>query len=74
LGGGGARAFAHIGVIKALETHGIAGYELTEADIVMRPDSGAMRGTDFDKRDQAIIEGEKAGPAAIAAGRSPRRR
>jgi len=34
---------------------------------VIRPDTGAMRGTDFDNRHQAIIEGEKAGLAAIAA-------
>ena len=31
------------------------------------PATGAMRGTDFDNRHQAIIEGEKAGLAAIAA-------
>jgi NTE family protein len=45
----------------------IAGHELAEADIVIRPDTGAMRGADFDNRQQAIIEGEKAGLAAIAA-------
>jgi len=51
----------------AIMGQSIAGYELTEADIVIRPDTGAMRGTDFDHRQQAIIEGEKAGLAAIAA-------
>ena len=51
----------------AIMGQSIAGYELTEADIVIRPDTGAMRGTDFDNRHQAIIEGEKAGLAAIAA-------
>jgi len=51
----------------AIMGQSIAGYELSEADIVIRPDTGAMRGTDFDNRHQAIIEGEKAGLAAIAA-------
>jgi NTE family protein len=45
----------------------IANYELTEADVIVRPDTGQMRSTDFDNRHQAIIEGEKAGLAAIAA-------
>ena len=45
----------------------IATHELAEADVVVRPDTGQMRGTDFDNRHQAIIEGEKAGLAAIAA-------
>ncbi len=40
---------------------------LVEADIVIRPATGAMRGTGFDNRHQAIMEGEKAGLAAIAA-------
>ena len=51
----------------AIMGQSIAGYELSEADIVIRPDTGAMRGTDFDNRHQAIMEGEKAGLAAIAA-------
>ncbi len=51
----------------AIMGQSIAGFELAEADIVIRPDTGAMRGTDFDNRHQAIIEGEKAGLAAIAA-------
>ena len=45
----------------------LAGHELAEADIVIRPETGAMRGTDFTNRHLAIIEGEKAGLAAIAA-------
>ena len=45
----------------------LAGHELAEADIVIRPDTGAMRGTDFSNRHLAIIEGEKAGLAAISA-------
>ena len=51
----------------AIMGQSIAGYELGEADVVIRPDIGAMRDTDFDNRHQAIIEGEKAGLAAIAA-------
>lgn len=51
----------------AIMGQSIASFELTEADIVIRPGTGAMRGTDFDNRHQAIIEGEKAGLAAIAA-------
>ena len=45
----------------------LASHELAEADVVIRPDTGAMRGTDFSGRHLAIIEGEKAGLAAVAA-------
>ena len=51
----------------AIMGQSIAGFELVAADVVIRPDTGAMRGTAFDNRHQAIIEGEKAGLAAIAA-------
>jgi len=51
----------------AIMGQSIAGYELSEADIVIRPDTGRMRGTGFEDRHLAIIEGEKAGLAAIAA-------
>ncbi len=51
----------------AIMGHRLAGHELAEADIVVRPNTGAMRGTDFNNRHVAIIEGEKAGLAAIAA-------
>ena len=51
----------------AIMGQSIAGYELTEADIVIRPDTDTMRGTDFDNRHLAIMAGEKAGLAAIAA-------
>jgi NTE family protein len=51
----------------AIMGQSIAAYELTEADVVIRPDTGAMRGTDFDNRNQAIMEGEKAALASIAA-------
>ena len=51
----------------AIMGQSIAGYELSEADIVIRPDTGRMRSTSFDDRHLAIMEGEKAGLAAIAA-------
>ena len=51
----------------AIMGQSIAGYELSEADIVIRPDTGRMRSTTFDDRHLAIMEGEKAGLAAIAA-------
>jgi NTE family protein len=51
----------------AIMGQSIAGYELNEADIVIRPDTGKIRSTGFEDRHLAIIEGEKAGLAAIAA-------
>jgi NTE family protein len=51
----------------AIMGQSIAGYELNEADIVIRPDTGRLRSTGFEDRHLAIIEGEKAGLAAIAA-------
>ena len=51
----------------AIMGQSIAGYELADADVVIRPDTGTIRGTDFASRHLAIIEGEKAGLAAIAA-------
>ena len=51
----------------AIMGQSIAGFELTEADVVIRPDIGRVRSTAFDDRHLAIMEGEKAGLAAIAA-------
>ena len=51
----------------AIMGQSIAGYELSEADIVIRPDTSRIRSTAFEERHLAIIEGEKAGLAAIAA-------
>ena len=51
----------------AIMGQSIAGYELSEADVVIRPDTGRIRSTAFEDRHLAIIEGEKAGLAAIAA-------
>lgn len=51
----------------AIMGQSIAGYELADADIVIRPDIGKVRSTGFEDRHVAIMEGEKAGLAAIAA-------
>jgi NTE family protein len=51
----------------AIMGQSIAGLELPEADIVIRPDTGRIRSTGFEDRHLAILEGEKAGLAAIAA-------
>jgi NTE family protein len=45
--------------------HVIARQELKEADVVVSPDIRELRSTSFDSRNYAIIEGEKAGLAAI---------
>lgn len=44
----------------------IATQEMTEADIIIRPDLSRVRSTTFDDRNLAILEGEKVGIAAIA--------
>lgn len=54
-----------------LQTFAIMGqslnqYELRQADIVIRPELGTMRGSDFQNRSVAIIAGEKAATAALA--------
>lgn len=41
--------------------------ELTRADVVIRPKVNQIGSTDFEQRDQAIIEGERAALAAIPA-------
>jgi NTE family protein len=43
----------------------IAGQELTRADIVVVPDITNLNSANFDSRNYAIIEGEKAGLAAV---------
>ncbi len=45
--------------------HVIASQELADADVVITPDISALKSTSFDSRNYAIIEGEKAGLAAI---------
>ncbi len=43
----------------------IAGKELAFADVVVEPDISALNSANFESRNQAIIEGEKAGLAAL---------
>ena len=45
--------------------HVIASQELREADIVISPNVSELKSTNFDSRNYAIIEGEKAGLAAV---------
>jgi NTE family protein len=45
----------------------ISAYELTEADVVIRPNVANIGPADFDQKHFAILEGEKAALAAIAA-------
>jgi NTE family protein len=53
-----------------LQTFSIMGqsinqYELKDADIVIQPSLGAMKGSDFDSRNLAILAGEQAATAAL---------
>lgn len=43
----------------------ISSRELLEADVVIRPQTGAFGSADFDKKREAILEGEKAAQAAM---------
>ena len=43
----------------------IADKELVFADVVVEPDISALNSANFESRNQAIIEGEKAGLAAL---------
>jgi len=45
--------------------HVIASQELREADVVISPNISELKSTNFDSRNYAIIEGEKAGLAAV---------
>jgi len=47
--------------------HVIASQELLEADVVISPDITELTSTNFDSRNYAIIEGEKAGLDAVVA-------
>lgn len=47
--------------------HVIANDELSAADVVISPDISGLKSTSFDSRNLAIIEGEKAGLAAVPA-------
>ena len=43
----------------------IGAYELADADVVIRPNTGTIGATDFEQRDLAILEGEKAAQLAL---------
>lgn len=43
----------------------ISQYELAQADVVIRPDTGGIGSTGFEHKHQAIMEGEKAALAAL---------
>jgi NTE family protein len=43
----------------------IANFELAEADVVIRPDTGTIGAADFDSKHLAILEGEKAAQVAL---------
>jgi NTE family protein len=47
----------------AIMGQSIATHELQEADVVIRPALGAVRGTDFAARNLSILEGEAAASA-----------
>lgn len=44
----------------AIMGQSISSYELMDADVVIRPTLGTVRGTDFQSRNLSILEGEKA--------------
>lgn len=44
----------------AIMGHAISSHELEDADVVIRPKTGAVSSTDFEDRHLAILEGEKA--------------
>jgi NTE family protein len=49
----------------AIMGHAISSHELEDADVVIRPKTGAVSSTDFEDRHLAILEGEKAAAAAM---------
>lgn len=51
----------------AIMGQSINSYELKDADIVIRPELGAMKGNDFAARNTAILAGEQAAMAQMAA-------
>jgi NTE family protein len=49
----------------AIMVQSISGRELADADIVIRPETGGFGASDFTKKHEAILEGEKAAQAAL---------
>jgi NTE family protein len=50
----------------AIMGHSINRYELKNADIVIQPNLGAMKGADFNSRNQAVLAGEQAASNQMA--------
>lgn len=50
----------------AIMGHSINHYELKNADIVIQPSLGAMKGADFNSRNQAVLAGEQAAATQMA--------
>ncbi len=50
----------------AIMGQSIGRYELRNADVVIRPQTSGIKGTDFQDRHMAVLEGEKAVAAALA--------
>ncbi len=57
----------------AIMGQSISRHELQDADIVIRPDLGAMKGNDFNGRNLAILAGEQALIAAMPGIRQKRK-
>lgn len=51
----------------AIMGRSLVGWEVAEADVVIRPEVGSIRSTDFDSRQRAIFEGERAALRALPA-------
>jgi NTE family protein len=51
----------------AIMGQAINSFEVGEADVVIRPETGTIKGGDFDARHLAILEGERAATAALPA-------
>jgi NTE family protein len=51
----------------AIMGQSILAHELKQADVVVRPNIGRISGTDFQSKHLAILEGERAAQAQVAA-------
>lgn len=47
-------------MVGALYASALGAQELARADVVIRPQVGKIDATDFDQKDKAILEGERA--------------
>ena len=58
-------AFADVVAPAIIMGQAIGRYELTEADVVIRPQTGTIGASEFEQKHLAIMEGEKAALAAL---------